>query len=127
MESWRTELDTTEEAFKWIGANTPNGTIVIAPPWRQDYWWQTRRAQVVSWNFPTYQDLGEWHRRVEMLAGDTPRTKEGDTRTEFYYSLPKPRIDAIASETNAQYLVSDSPYLYPIAFQIGDTRVYKLH
>ena len=31
-------------AFKWIGANTANGTVAIAPPWRQDYWWQTRRS-----------------------------------------------------------------------------------
>ena len=126
IESWQGGADTTDDAFKWIGANTPNGTIVIAPPWRQDFWWQAKRAQVVSWNFPTYTDLGEWHRRVESLAGDTPRTKEGDTRTEFYYSLPKERLDAIAAETKAEYLVTDSAYPYAVAFQSGDTRVYRL-
>ncbi len=126
VESWQGGVDTTDDAFKWIGENTPKGTIVIAPPWRQDFWWQARRAQVVSWNFPTYTNLGEWHRRVELLAGNAPRTKEGDTRTEFYYSLPKQQLDAIAAETNAEYLVTDSAYPYAIAFQSGDTRVYRL-
>jgi hypothetical protein len=126
VESWQDGEDTTEAAFKWIAANTPNAAIAIAPPWRQDYWWQTRRAQVVSWNFPTYSDLGRWHSRVQALAGDTPRTKEGDTRTEFYYSLPKDKLDAIARETGAEYLVSDTIYPYPVLFQSGETRVYKL-
>jgi hypothetical protein len=127
VESWQGGVDTTDDAFKWIAANTPNGAVAIAPPWRQDYWWQTRRAQVVSWNFPTYTDLGEWHTRVQALAGDTPRTKEGDTRTEFYYSLPKAKIDSIASETGAEYLVSDASYPYKVLFESGETRVYKLH
>jgi hypothetical protein len=125
-ESWRADVDTTEDAFKWIGANTPNGTVVIAPPWRQDFWWQSRRAQVVSWNFPTYSNLGEWRRRVEMLAGDTPRAKDGTTRTEFYYSLSKEKIDLIASQTGAEYLVTDSDYPYATVFRTGETRVYKL-
>jgi len=126
VESWQGGLDTTDDAFNWIAANTPNGTIAIAPPWRQDYWWQTKRAQIVSWNFPTYTDLGQWHAHVQALAGETPRTKEGDTRTEFYYSLPKSKVDSLASETGAEYLVSDAAYPYPILFQAGDTRVYKL-
>ena len=126
VESWQGGTDHTEEAFKWIGHNTPEGTTVIAPPWRQDYWWQTNRAQVVSWNFPTYSNLAEWHRRVQALAGNTPRTKDGDTRTEFYYSLPRKTIDSIAADANAAYLVSDGEYAYPVAFQSGSTRVYKL-
>jgi len=126
IESWQSGIDTTDDAFRWIRANTPNGTIAIAPPWRQDYWWQTQRAQVVSWNFPTYTDLGQWHSRVEALAGDAPRTKQGDTRTEFYYSLPKEKIDSIAAATGADYLVSDAAYPYAVVFQSGDTRVYKL-
>lgn len=127
IESWQGGVDTTENAFNWIGANTPNGTIVIAPPWRQDFWWRTRRAQVVSWNFPTYTDLGQWHRRVGSLAGDAPRTKEGDTRTEFYYSLPMTEIDRIASETGASLLVTDGDYPnYRVLFTSGNTRVYLI-
>ena len=84
------------------------------------------KRQVVSWNFPTYFDLGEWHRRVESLAGNTPRTKAGDTRTEFWDSLPQAEIERIAAETGATYLVSETNYDLPIAYQSGNAKVYEI-
>lgn len=127
--SWQAEMDDTAKSFVWIGQNTPNGTTVIAPPWRQDFWYLSHRSQVASSGFPTYVDLGEWRSRVEMLSGESVanrRTGEPDPRPEFYRSLDAGRILEIAARSNAEYLVSDGEYDFPVAFQSGKTRVYRL-
>ena len=98
LESWQGGVDTTEEAFSWIAANTPNGTIAIAPPWRQDLLVETKRAQVAAGISLPIRTLPNGIAASQALAGEMPRTKDGDTRTEFYYSLPKERSTRIASE-----------------------------
>jgi hypothetical protein len=128
-ESWSVPTDGTARAYEWIGQNTPNGTIVIAPPWRQDFWYRSGRAQVASSGFPTYMSLGEWRKRIIALTGEsvsTSRTSENDERPSFYNSLPIEQLNAIARETGAEYLVTDGEYPFAKVFESGGTRVYKL-
>ncbi|CAN5311918.1 hypothetical protein BH10ACI3_BH10ACI3_16990 [soil metagenome] len=127
--SWTTELDDTAKSFVWLRDNTPNGTTVIAPPWRQDFWYLAQRAQVASASFPTYFDLGEWRRRVETLSGETLSNmldRDNDQRPAFYRALPTETINEVARNSNAEYLVSDGEYPYPVVFRSGDVKVYQL-
>jgi hypothetical protein len=115
--------------FDWIRNNTLNGTVVIAPPWRKDYWYRARRAQVVSAGFPIYLDLSDWHGRVEALTGEslTNRTDaDTDRRPEFYRSLTSRQIDGFARDYKADYIVTEANYPYEIVFQSGDTKVYQI-
>jgi len=115
-QSWTEEPDDTAKCYVWIGENTPNGTIVTAPPWRQDFWHLSHRAQVASSGFPTYMDLGEWRERVTSLTGESVANRnkgEIDERPAFYQALTAEQITAIARRSNATYLVSDGEYAFP--------------
>lgn len=127
-QSWRSRPDDIANSFLWLRENTPNGTIVIAPPWRQDSWYLSQRAQVGSAGFPTYSDLGEWRVRVETLSGESllNRTdRENDQRPAFYYSIGAEEMNKIAERYGAKYLVSESDYPFRVVFSSGKSKVYS--
>ncbi|HEV7700740.1 MAG TPA: hypothetical protein VGO43_10970 [Pyrinomonadaceae bacterium] len=127
--SWNAEMSDTAKSFAWVGENTPNGTVVIAPPWRPDFWYLSHRAQVASAVFPTYVDLGEWRERVETLSGESVENKtdrQNDQRPKFYHALTTEQISKIAEGRNAKYLVTESDYPYRIVFVSGKSKVYAL-
>ena len=128
-QSWNSEMDDTAKSFVWLRETTPNGTVVIAPPWRPDLWYRSQRAQFVSAVFPTYVDLSEWRERVETLSGESVSNKtnrENDLRPAFYHSLTAEKINEIARRCNARYLVSEGEYPYHIVFASGRSKVYLL-
>ena len=127
--SWSAEMDDAAKSFVWLGENTPNGTTAIAPPWRQDFWYLSHRAQVVSSGFPTYIDLREWRERVQLLTGESVSNRsngETDERPAFYRSLTVEKVNEIARRSNAEYLVSDGQYPFPVVFVSGAWAVYRL-
>ena len=103
-EKWTVKPDDSEKAFVWINKNTPNGTIVIAPPWRFDYWHLSQRAQIVSYNQPTYSNLNEWQKRVDQLVG-IPNPENGIRKNyelaSFYYNLRQKQVDRLAGRYKA--------------------------
>ena len=127
--SWAVEPDDTARAYVWLKENTPNGTIVIAPPWRQDLWYLSNRAQVASAGFPTYADLGEWRQRVALLSGESLENRNRvdiDRRPEFYNSLSVDSVREIAARSGASYLVTEGEYPFDVVYQSGKTRIYHL-
>lgn len=128
-QTWLVEKDGAVESFVWLKENTPNGTIVIAPPWRNDFWYYSERAQVVSYVHSPVSNLVEWRTRLNALIGERPLEKgvrEKEEMEEFYYNLTAEQIGEIAGKYNAQYLVSEGKYSFPVVFESGDFKVYKL-
>jgi len=128
-EKWTAKPDDSEKAFVWINKNTPNGTIVIAPPWRFDYWHLSQRAQIVSYNQPTYSNLNEWQKRVDQLVGiPNPENgiRENYELASFYYNLRQKQVDRLAGRYKAAYLISESDYSYERVFESGKQKVYRL-
>lgn len=129
VQMWTAEQDGAIDSFKWLKENTPNGTIVIAPPWRSDFWYHSERAAVVSYVYAPILNLGEWRTRLNYLVGERPLDKgvrEDDEMEEFYNDLTKEKIAEIAQKYNAEYLVSEAEYKLPKVFESGDFKIYKI-
>ena len=127
--AWNKELDDTAKSFIWLKENTPNGTIVIAPPWRCDFWYLSERAEVISYCQPTYTNLEEWKKRLDELLGESkPENgiRENEELEAYYNKLSKKQIDKIAEKYDANYFVSEKDYSYKIAFRSGNVKVYNL-
>ncbi len=127
--TWATPPDDDAVCFSWIRNNTPEDAIFIASPWRKDFWYRARRAQVVSGGFPTYFDLSDWRERDQNLTGeslDNRPTPENDGRAEFYHSLSRQNIDELSGRYHANYIVTDAIYPYELVFQSGKSKVYRL-
>ncbi len=130
IREWRTRNDSEVQTFIWLRNNTPNGTVVIAPPWRKDFWYHSQRAQIINYGYAPYENLNEWQTRLELLFGKRPLEK-GVRLTEdmeaFYNSLTPENISEISKKYNAQYLVSEAEYAFPVAFQSENFKVYQLN
>ncbi|MEW6003086.1 MAG: hypothetical protein AB1638_10625 [Nitrospirota bacterium] len=129
---WTVEDDDLIRTFKWLSENTPNGAIVISPPWRRDNWYFSKRAQIACW-YPSYERFGEWRERIEAMTGDDLRKfrkKRGepwsDVMEPYYNKLTEKDIESIMEKYRANYLVSKQDYIYPILFNSGTYKVYSL-
>lgn len=127
---WNVGKDDAANAFIWLKENTQNGTIVVAPPWRNDFWYYSERAQVVSYTYAPVANLNEWQTRLELVMGKSPleeglRKREGIE--EFYNSLSGAQILDISKSYDARYFVSETEYQFPVAFQSGTVKVYQLN
>ncbi|MEZ5429184.1 MAG: DUF6798 domain-containing protein [Pyrinomonadaceae bacterium] len=129
VKEWRTPRDDAAETFIWIRENTPNGTVVLAPPWRRDFWYLSRRAQVVSFVHTPVADLNEWRARLRELVGRHP-PEEGEIEkkdmADFYNQLTTDEILESTRKYGADYFISQTVYPFPIAFQSGKFKVYRM-
>lgn len=128
-EEWSRPTDDTGEAFIWLNKNTPGDSVVIAPPWRYDFWYLSRRAKIVSYHQPIYSDLGEWQTRVDRLTGKAlveNGIREDVELSKFYFGLSADEIKRISLKYNATYLVSESDYPFPLVYSKGKTKIFSL-
>lgn len=128
-QTWRSNADDAAKSFVWLRENTPNGVTVIAPPWRQDFWYLSHRAQAVSSGYTPFAGMQEWRERLEILSGESLLQKGRREHVEmsaFYHALTTDTINEIAGRCRAEYLVSESEYPYPIVFTSGKSKVYRL-
>ncbi len=126
---WNRQPDDTNDAFRWLKSNVPNGEIVIAPPWRYDFWYTSERAEVVNYYKPIIADLGEWQTRLKNLVGEESIDKgirENDELAKFYFNLPQEKIDRLAKRYGARYFISESEYDYPVVYAKGRVKIYRL-
>ncbi|MGI8469386.1 MAG: hypothetical protein ACR2N3_13130 [Pyrinomonadaceae bacterium] len=126
---WRSGRDGAAESFVWLKNNTPNGTIVISPPWRNDFWYLSGRAQIVSYIYAPISNLREWRERLNLLIGNAPAEKGLRDVKEmkiFYNNLPAEKIIEISAEYKARYIVTEGEYDFPLVFKSGTYKIYRL-
>jgi hypothetical protein len=58
-QGWGVRHDDLALTFDWIRHNTPEGSVVLAPPWRKDVFFRTRRATVANWHQVPYGRVTE--------------------------------------------------------------------
>ena len=127
--SWTETPDDTAEVFIWLRKNSETNAVVIAPPWRFDYWYLSKRASVVNYHQPIFSNLDEWQTRLHSLVG--PPTKNREYREDeefatFYKALTKEKIEELARKYKAGYFVTESEYDFPLVFSKGKTKVYSV-
>ena len=126
---WNQPPDETTAAFLWLKDNTPSDALVIAPPWRYDFWYLSERAEVVNYRKPIIADIGEWQARLDNLIGKAEPEKgsrEDEESAKFYFEIGKETIDALADKYGAQYFVTETVYPYPLVFSKDKIKVYRL-
>ncbi|MGQ0712303.1 MAG: hypothetical protein ACT4PJ_01085 [Gemmatimonadaceae bacterium] len=126
--AWR--ADDLRRTFVWISQNTPLDAVTILPPWRRDSFYFAQRAQVANHDQVRLDRFAEWRERVESLVGplpnDDPSAAQFAVLERRYNTLTEPQIARVASTYGASYLVSRVPYAFPITYQSGNYRVYRL-
>ncbi len=121
--------DDLAAAFVWLKTNTPEDVIVIAPPWRYDFWYLSERAEVVNYRKPIIVDVGEWQSRLDQLIGKADPedgARDEEELAKFYDGLNQEQIDALAAEYTAAYLISETDYQYPVVFSSGNVKIFRL-
>ena len=127
---WTQEETDLQRAYKWFPAHTPNGAVVIAPPWEDDSVLLTQRAQVAYWGYAPPGQLSEWRARVRGLVADEWVQMPGATWAEqmepLYTKLTEEQIASVVKKYGGDYLVSKGRYSYPLLFDSGTYKVYAL-
>ncbi len=126
---WNQPPDDTADTFVWLKNNSPKNAVVIAPPWRSDFWYLSERAEVVNNGKPIIADIGEWQTRLDNLVGKAePENgiREKKELAKFYFQLNKETIDSLADKYKAEYLITETDYPYPIVYYKGNVKVFRL-
>ena len=131
--SWTRAPDDMDAAFAFVAAGTPEGAVVLAPPWRQDSMMKLGRGQVMHWSMPRYDRLAEWRRRAEALVGPAPEAGAGRdpaaafaARRAWYDALSPDDVRRLAAEYGASFIVAEREYPFPTRFVSGEARVYEV-
>lgn len=131
--SWTATEDHLAKAFRWLQANTPRDAILILPPWRDDGFYLTQRAQIANWKLVPYGRIQEWRERLEALGGDhwqkmhtEPRYNLSKAMKQHYNHLSAEAVVAIQAAYGGDYLVSKRQYDFPVLLDTGTYRIYAL-
>lgn len=123
--------DDLARAFQWIGDSTPPRSRTILPPWRKESFYLARRSQVVNWDAVRYENGTEWQERMEALCGPIelpgPEAVRMQRMQDHYDRLTPEDIARVVARYGGDYLVSRAPYDYPVVYQAGAWRVYRLN
>jgi hypothetical protein len=135
LPKWRRGDDDFRGAAKWVRDHAPADAVVIAPPWRKDAFYYTRRPLVADWHAPRYNAMTEWRQRIESLVGDVSHMDAADnlagemdqTARDHYARLSPAELSAIGRRYGGDLLITEGPYDYPALFRSGTYTVYQLH
>jgi hypothetical protein len=134
LPKWKRPHDDFLTAAKWVQENTPEDTIVIAPPWRKDTFYQLQRPLIADWHVPRFTAMTEWRQRIESLVGDVSHMDpeenlagELDARARQNYSnLTEADLKTIKAKYGGDLLITTAQYGYAPVFTAGTYTIYKL-
>ncbi len=134
LPKWKHHDDDFVTAANWVRANSTEGQIVIAPPWRKDTFYRLQRPLIADWHVPRFDGMTEWRERIEVLVGDVSHTSVDDNLAgelddrarNFYAHLTENDLAEIRRKYGGDLLVTPATYSYPLLFSAGDYRVYRL-
>ncbi|MDQ3129962.1 MAG: hypothetical protein M3Q99_04270 [Acidobacteriota bacterium] len=121
--------DDLRKTSRWIAVNTPFDAMIIQPPHSREIWYFSRRANIVSFGYPTFDRLSEWRERFADLTGNL-RISKGEKAVEeietAFNSLSAAQINDLKRKYAATHLVSRADYPFPVIFQTETYKVYQL-
>lgn len=123
------EPDDLQQTARWIAKNTQPDAQIIQPPHRRDLWYFSRRAQIVSYGYPTFNRLDQWRERIADLTANH-QIVNGETAAEeiekAYNQLSAEQIAAVKLKYAAQFLVSRASYPFEVLFETATYKIYRL-
>lgn len=129
IQLWRSEPDDYLKMYKWVEKNTPQNAVIIAPPWREEFWYISQRAMVVNYNKAIDADINEWVKRVYEFVGKT-ELSEGvreDSDLAAYYEKRsiKDTIES-AKRYQSDLIITEAVYPFEIVHQEGNLKIYRI-
>ena len=129
-QGWGVQHDELARTFEWIRANTPEGSVVLAPPWRKDVFYRMQRGTVASWHQIPYGRVAEWRRRLENMLGRfnevAPGQADPAVMADEWGRMGEEKVVILARRYGADYLVSEAAYALRAAHREGRWTVYEL-
>ena len=124
---WQPPDDLTH-AFEWVARNTPEDAILIVPPIRRDARYRAGRAITVSWAFARMDSLTAWRERIVSLVGpqQPPLVGAEPWMEARFNERTEAQIDEAQARFGGDYLVSAGTYSFPVLYDTGTYRVYRL-
>jgi hypothetical protein len=127
----RSEDASFRDAAKWVQQNTPVDDIVMAPPWRSDAFYFTRRPLIAEWHAPRYDAITQWRSRIEAMAGDVSINNDcpGDMGTQqrlHFTQLSQSQVLEIAGKYGAKWIITHARYSLPQVYDAGEFVVYRI-
>ncbi len=124
LQTWTTKVDDETKAYLWLRENSPNDSVILSPPNNRNVWFYSNRSQFASFSYPPFEKMTEWRERLKKIIGEN---YESETMSTAYNNLSPSQIDEIRKNNQISYLVSQAKYDYPLVFESGNWKVYKLN
>ena len=129
MQLWASPHDSLGNAMVWVARHTERDCVVILPPWRKDSYALAKRAQVATWEFVPYGEIGEFRERIEDLIGTKWQVFDGrgvpQLMEDAYRQLSGEQVKRLALKYGAAYFVSNQSYQFEVVHRTGDYRIYR--
>lgn len=129
VQLWTRSQDELGNAMVWVAQHTERDCVVILPPWRKDSYCLANRAQVATWEFVPYGDVGEFRRRIEDLIGTDWQAFDGRSVPSLmeaaYRRLGETQVRDLSRKYGAAYFVSNQVYDFEVIHVSGEYRVYR--
>lgn len=129
VSAWRKSPTDLQRAYQWISENTENDALILSPPFDKESWYFSKRAVVVSYRYATQDRLPEWRERVADMTDNVPLPDGLAVYTEIdaaFNRLPAEKIENLRQKYGADCLISQNSYRYPVLFESGAYKVYRL-
>ena len=137
LPKWRKHQDDFIDAATWVRDNTPPATVVIAPPWRGEVFYFTRRPLIAAWHTPRFDAMADWRGRIEALVGDVSNMDPDENRAglmdersrDFYANLSESDVEKIAGTYyggSDAVVITTATYGLPLLYRAGLYSVYQL-
>ncbi len=127
--AWKAKEDDTRKNLRWIAGHTPQDAVVIMPPWRDDGWYYSHRAQIVEARFFLVGRTKEWKDRLESFVGPLggePLLQTWPAMQKRYETMTVEKIRWLKNAYGATYLLTDSDYPFQLVSRLGASKVYLL-
>lgn len=117
----------------WIKEHTPEDTVFITPPYKEDFRLRAERAIVVDFKSFAFQekDAQEWRERLFNLTSHIAYQKRGNRYQEMrlgYTSLSEQAFMELAKKYRADFVVMEKPnhLEFPTVYENSSYILYRV-
>lgn len=125
---WRpTGADDYALALDWARRETPIDAILAVPPSRERAYTQGRRAVIALLAVPRYDQLQEWHARLEALMGPITSAEDLSKGMQRYEALNEGAARELGSRYGATFMLTRTDYPgLQLRAREGSVNIYAL-
>lgn len=129
MREWQSEPSSFDQTLSWVSESAPLDAVVAAPPWEDQIFYLSERAQLVSWGAIPFDRPQEWRERLNETVADPAIWRDGSGRGQLldqYRSLSFEHWTEVARTYGVTHLVTPAEYPVDPIHESDGWYVYSL-